>query len=72
MIRLRKLGVPGEPVVGPAKTLLALSLAQAPVRVPEVVTGLPDTLNSAGRLRATLVTVPVGAAPLEAAVITPF
>ena len=41
-------------------------------KVPLVVTGLPVMVNPVGALNATLVTVPVGAAPLDAAVISPF
>src|ERR1700733_10583563 len=38
--------------------VLAFSLAFVKVRVPEVVTGDPETENSAGAASATLVTVP--------------
>jgi hypothetical protein len=41
-----------------------------PVRVPDVVTGLPDTVNTLpGRDRPTLVTVPVP--PVEEIVVVP-
>ena len=46
-------------MLGPAKILFALWVAQARVRVPLVVTGLPLTVNSPGALNATEVTVPV-------------
>jgi hypothetical protein len=49
-------GVAEPPLVGPAKTLFADSLAHAPVRVPDDVTGEPDTENSPGRLKPTDVT----------------
>jgi hypothetical protein len=45
-------------VVGPAKILLALSVAHTAVNVPDAVTGDPETVNSAGRLSPTEVTVP--------------
>jgi hypothetical protein len=50
--------VPAEGDESPARTVLAAGATQAAVRVPEVVTGEPDTVNSAGRLRPTLVTEP--------------
>jgi hypothetical protein len=37
---------------------LAVCVASAAVSVPAVVTGEPETLNNAGRLKPTLVTVP--------------
>src|SRR2546430_1256607 len=45
----RNAGVVAAPVVGPAKTLFADSFAHTAVSVPLVVTGLPLTVNSAGR-----------------------
>ena len=53
----RKVGAPAEPV-GEAKTRFADWLASVAVRVPDVVTGLPETLKIAGIERPTLVTVP--------------
>lgn len=45
--------------MGDANTWFAVWLALVAVRVPVVVTGEPLTVNSAGKLRATEVTVPV-------------
>jgi hypothetical protein len=56
--KLRKVGAAALPVVGPAKTKFALWLASAAVRVPEEVTGEPETVKMAGMDSATLVTVP--------------
>src|SRR6266576_3677917 len=42
----------------PARNVLDGGCTQAPVRVPEVVTGEPLTLNSFGRPNPTLVTPP--------------
>src|SRR5262249_53076006 len=43
----------------PANMKLVFSFFQTAVRVPDVVTGEPETVYSAGKLRPTLVTVPV-------------
>jgi hypothetical protein len=54
-----KVGMAGEPVVGPAKTKFAVCVLRVPVKVPLVVTGLPLTVKMEGNARATEVTVPV-------------
>ncbi len=54
----RKVGAAALPVVGPAKTRLADCVALVTASVPEVVTGVPETENSAGMVSPTLVTVP--------------
>ncbi len=54
----RNPGVAAAPVDGPAKTVFALSLASVPAKVPAPVTGVPVTLNIAGKESPTLVTVP--------------
>ena len=56
--RTRKPGVAAPPDDGPAKTVLADSLAHVAVSVPEDDTGEPLTLNSEGRDKPTEVTVP--------------
>src|SRR5260221_180695 len=56
--RTRNDGVPVEPSGAP-KNLFVVWVCQAPVSDPVVVTGEPDTENSAGRVRPTEVTVPV-------------
>src|SRR5512135_968068 len=61
--RARNVGCAGAPVVGPAHTVLADSVALVTARVPAVVTGEPLTLNSAGIDRPTLVTEPVPTPP---------
>lgn len=58
------------PEAGPAKIKLALCVARVVVRVPDVVTGLPLTLNMAGIDKATLVTVPLPG-PMFVMVIPP-
>ena len=52
-----KVGVPLA-LSGDAKCLFAVCDAHVPVNVPELVTGEPDTVSSAGKDNATLVTVP--------------
>src|SRR6516225_6008495 len=59
----RKAGAAGAPVVGPAHTVLAVSVALVAVSVPDPVTGDPVTVNSAGKLKPTLVTEPAPAPP---------
>ena len=54
----RKVGAVAAPVDGPANTKLADCVVRVPVRVPDAVTGLPDTLKMLGRANPTLVTVP--------------
>ena len=54
----RKVGVPAEPL-GAAKKKLAVWLAKVPVKVPEVVTGEPETVKILGRDNPTEVTLPV-------------
>jgi hypothetical protein len=56
--RLRKVGEAAPPEEGPAKIRFADWLASDAERVPDVVTGLPDTEKIDGKLRATLETVP--------------
>ena len=56
--KLRNVGVPDEPF-GEVKTRFAACEASEAVKVPEDVTGLPDTLNIEGIDKPTLVTVPV-------------
>ncbi len=53
-----KVGTPAPPVAGPAKTEFWASLARVPVSVPEVVTGVPETVKIEGKERPTEVTVP--------------
>ena len=53
------MGVAALPDVGPAHTAFADWVAKVPAKVPDVVTGDPDTEKMAGRVRATLETVPV-------------
>jgi hypothetical protein len=65
-----KLGVPPPPD-GPAKNEFCASEFHDSASVPAVVIGDPPTDNSVGTVIATLVTVPVGAAPLDALVTTP-
>lgn len=55
----RKVGTAGEPVLGPAQTVLADSVAFPITSVPEVVIGEPEIVNSTGTVCPTLVTVPV-------------
>src|SRR3984885_4288898 len=45
--RARNVGAAAEPVEGPAKTRLAVWVWNEPVNVPEPVTGVPVTLNTA-------------------------
>jgi hypothetical protein len=54
----RKLGTVLAPLDVPAKKKFVFSFFQTAVRVPDVVTGEPDTVYSAGKLRPTLVTLP--------------
>src|SRR5574340_1687323 len=61
--RDRKVGCAGAPLVGPAQTVLADSVAFVTASVPLVVTGVPATENSAGIERPTLVTLPVPTPP---------
>src|SRR2546425_9241304 len=65
--RARKVGAAAPPLEGPLKTVFALWLANAPVNVPEVVTGEPVTLKIAGSAKPILVTVPppAPAAPMS-------
>ena len=56
--RARKAGAPAAPL-GAAKTKLAVWLARVALRVPLVVTGEPVTVKRLGRLRPTLLTVPL-------------
>ena len=68
----RNVGVDALPVVGPAQTVFADWVASVPVSVPEEVTGEPETVMiEDGSASPTLVTVPVPALPLLAAVILP-
>ena len=61
--RARNAGCAGAPLVGPAHTVLADSVALVIANVPEVVIGEPLMLNSVGTVMATLVTVPVPTPP---------
>jgi hypothetical protein len=54
----RKVGAAADPVVGPAKIVLAVWVARLTASVPLVVIGEPVTLRKFGTVRATLVTVP--------------
>src|ERR1700678_2206517 len=56
--RSLKVGVAEAPLAGPANTVLAASLTKDRARVPDVVTGLPETEKIEGAVKATLVTVP--------------
>lgn len=53
-----KVGAAGEPVNGPAKNNLGSCEFKLKLSVPELVTGLPDTVKILGELKPTLVTVP--------------
>src|SRR5574340_131726 len=61
--KARNAGCAGAPLVGPAHTVLADSVAFVTASVPVVVTGVPATENSAGMERPTLVTLPVPTPP---------
>ena len=56
--RKRKVGAAAPPLTGPAKTLLAVWVLSVTAKVPEVVTGELATVNCAGIVNPTLVTVP--------------
>ena len=57
---LLNVGAAALPLVGPANTLLAFWVFQEPVKVPLVVTGLPEIVNSlVGKDNSTDVTVPL-------------
>jgi hypothetical protein len=65
----RKAGVATPPDVGPANTVFAVCVAREIARVPDEVTGDPDTDKNEGTVCATLVTVPEPpGVPHEAAV----
>lgn len=66
---IRNVGMPVEPL-GAAKTVFAASLASVAVNVPELVTGLPETVNMLGSANPTLVTVPP--APVAEIVMVPL
>ena len=74
--KARNVGAEAPPDVGPAKTVFAVSVANVPVSVPELVTGEFVTVKIEGSERPTLVTVPVvgvvhvGVAPAPALVNT--
>ena len=53
-----KVGVPADPVVGPARIRFAFWFANETLNVPELVTGVPDVENRLGILSPTSVTVP--------------
>lgn len=59
LVKARNAGIAAEPEAGPAKTVLALSVAKVTASVPAVVIGLPDTVKADGIDKATLETVPV-------------
>ena len=67
----RKVGVAALPVVGPAKTKLALSVDRLIASVPLPVIGEPLTENPVGTVRATLVTVPVVAGAHDGFALAP-
>jgi hypothetical protein len=56
--RLRNVGEAAEPLPGPAKIKFADCVANTAVKVPDVVTGDPDTVNIAGSDKPTDVTDP--------------
>lgn len=58
MSNVRNVGAAAAPEPGPARTVFAVWVANDAVNVPDVVTGLPLTVNIAGMAKATLVTVP--------------
>jgi hypothetical protein len=51
-------GIAAAPVVGPANTVLAVSVANVTAKVPAVVIGEPPTEKMLGIVKPTLVTVP--------------
>jgi hypothetical protein len=57
--RTRYTGTTGFPLQGPAKKVLADSLARVTVNVPLPVIGEPLTLKSEGKVKPTCVTVPL-------------
>jgi hypothetical protein len=58
----RKVGTAAEPDTGPINPKFAVCVENAPVSVPDVVTGEPDIVNTdVGNASATEVTVPVPA-----------
>lgn len=57
----RNVGVAAPPLVGPAKNVFAVSVANVIAKVPDVVIGLPVTDRMEGTVSATEVTVPVPA-----------
>lgn len=56
--RARKVGVAAPPEVGPANTVLAVSVASVIANVPLVVIGEPETDKKEGTVSPTEVTVP--------------
>ena len=62
-------GQPRLPVAGPANTTLADSVARETARVPEPVTGDPETDRKLGTVIATEVTVPTPALAMTKAVV---
>jgi hypothetical protein len=70
--RARKVGVAAAPVVGPAKTVFSVCVANANVNAGVVVEVATDEVIILSMFPALKdVTVPVGAAPLDAAVTKP-
>lgn len=56
--KARKVGSAAPPLLGPAKRVLTDWVTSAPISVPLVVTGEPDTAINVGKANATDVTVP--------------
>jgi hypothetical protein len=65
----RNTGVPA-PAQGPANTVPCAALAHVSPNVPDVITGEPVTVSSAGAVSVTLVTVPVPPPPDELPTMT--
>jgi hypothetical protein len=57
-VKTRKVGIAAEPDTGPAKNVLVVSVFSVSAKVPELVTGLPDTVKMLGADKPTLVTTP--------------
>jgi hypothetical protein len=57
-VKTRKVGVAAEPDTGPEKNVLAVSVFNVKVKVPELVTGLFVTVKMLGADKPTLVTTP--------------
>ena len=64
-----KAGVVAEPVVGPAKTVLAAVVSNVIANVPEDVIDEVDVIKKEGTDKPTLVTVPPLVPPVEAEIV---